>query len=138
MNLATAAQYSVLGGSTVTNTGTQHARREPRRVAVASLTGFLARCTSPARPTETTPQAAQAQPDLTAAYNDAAGRPTEAILAADLGNRILQPGVYAASSRGALQLTGPLVLDGGGNADAVFIFQTNSSLTTASSSTVSS
>jgi hypothetical protein len=36
-----------------------------------------------------------------------------------------------------LLLSGPLVLDGGGNLDAVFIFQTDSTLITASSSTVS-
>ena len=136
VNLATAAEYSVLAGSAVTNTGPSTLGEGLGVSPSASLTGFV--------PTQVggtihqnDAEAAQAQADLTAAYNDAAGRPTGAILPADIGNRILQPGVYAASSRGALQLTGPLVLDGGGNADAVFIFQTDSSLTTASSSTVS-
>ncbi|MGZ4681500.1 MAG: ice-binding family protein [Acidimicrobiales bacterium] len=56
---------------------------------------------------------------------------------ADLGNLILSPGVHAGPSKGALGLTGPLVLDGGGDPTAVLILQTDSALTTASSSTVS-
>ncbi|HEY5011370.1 MAG TPA: ice-binding family protein, partial [Acidimicrobiia bacterium] len=67
----------------------------------------------------------------------AAGRPLSATTGANLANRHLVGGVYAGPSKGALSLTGPLVLDGAGNPNSVFIFQTNSSLITASSSTVS-
>ena len=61
-------------------------------------------------------------------------------LAVDLGNTPgglpLQGGVYDSTSHGALGLTGTLVLDGGGNANTVFIFQSGSTLTTASNSVV--
>ncbi|MGD9705728.1 MAG: ice-binding family protein [Acidimicrobiia bacterium] len=46
-------------------------------------------------------------------------------------------GVYTGPSKGALGLTGTLVLDGANDPNSVFIFQTDSSLITASNSTVS-
>ena len=88
--------------------------------------------------TDTTNAAAQqAQSDLTAAYVDAAGRPLDGTTTADLANLALQGGVYAGPSKGALGLTGPLVLDGAGDPSSVFIFQTDSTLITGSASTVS-
>jgi hypothetical protein len=84
--------------------------------------------------------ALQAQTDLTTAMVNAAGRPVTANTGADLANLILPGGVYAAGpagGKGALMLTGPLVLDGAGDPTTVFIFQTDSTLVTASSSTVS-
>src|SRR5581483_6090188 len=78
----------------------------------------------------------QAQSDLTVGYNNAAGRPLDASTPADLANLHLTPGVYAGPAKSALLLSGPLTLDGGGDPTAVFIFQTDSTLTTASASTV--
>ena len=45
--------------------------------------------------------------------------------------------MYAGPSKSALGLTGTLVLDGQGDPNSVFIFQTDSTLTTGSASTVS-
>jgi hypothetical protein len=84
----------------------------------------------------TTPAAQQAQSDLTAAYVDAAGRPINATTTANLANLQLVAGVYSGPGKSPLSLTGPLVLDGAGDNTSVFIFQTNSTLTTASSSTI--
>ena len=83
-----------------------------------------------ARSTRPTPPPQQAQSDLTTAYNNAAGRPVNATTAADLA----QPRRCRAAStpdRATVRssLTGPLVLDGAGNPNTVFIFQTDSSLT---------
>ena len=73
--------------------------------------------------------------DLTAAYNDLAGRPTTVDLTGqDLGGKILIPGVYNFSS--SAQLTGILALNGQGNANSVFIFKIGSTLTTASASNI--
>ena len=77
--------------------------------------------------------AAQAQADLTIAYNDAAGRSPTEIITADLGGRTLVPGVYSGTT---LSLTGTLTLDAQGNADSVFIFQSASTLITAPGSQV--
>jgi hypothetical protein len=84
---------------------------------------------------QTDAAALQAQTDLTTAYNDAAGRTSTATVSADLGGQTLTPGVY----RGApsLHLTGTLTLDGQGDENAVFIFQSPAStLITASASRV--
>ena len=75
-----------------------------------------------------------AKADLVTAYNDAAGRIPAETVTADLGGQTLVPGVYKSGS--TLGLTGALTLDGGGDPDAVFIFQAGSSLTTASGSSV--
>jgi hypothetical protein len=79
--------------------------------------------------------AAQAQADLTTAYDDAAGRAPTASIAGDLGGLTLLPGVYKASS--SIGLTGTVTLDAQGDPNAVFVFQIGSTLTTASASVVS-
>jgi hypothetical protein len=78
--------------------------------------------------------ALQAQSDLTTAYDDAAGRSPAAAVSADLGGSTLTQGVYNSAS--SLGLTGTLTLDAEGDANAVFIFQAGSTLTTASGSHV--
>jgi uncharacterized protein with beta-barrel porin domain len=79
--------------------------------------------------------AAQAEVDLTAAYNDLASRPITANLTGqDLGGKTLIAGVYGFNS--SAQLTGTLTLDGRGNPNSVFIFEIGSTLTTASASRI--
>jgi hypothetical protein len=78
--------------------------------------------------------AAQAQNELTAAYNAAAGSAVTATKAGDLGGQILFPGVYMSTS--TLGITGTVTLDAQGNPNAQFIFQIASALTTATSSVV--
>src|SRR5204862_2336548 len=78
----------------------------------------------------------QAKLDLTAAYVNAAGRPVNFTTTSNLANKHLGAGVYSGPSKSPLSLTGPLVLDGAGNFSSVFIFQTDSTLITGSSSTV--
>ncbi|MDP9331952.1 MAG: ice-binding family protein [Actinomycetota bacterium] len=133
--LGTSANYSVLAGSTVTNTGNSTLGGSLGVWPGTSITGF-----PPGKVLGTTDKtnaaAKNAQSNLTAAYVNAAGRPLDATTAADLSGRTLQGGVYAGPSKGALGLTGKLTLDGAGNANSVFIFQTNSTLITGSSSTV--
>jgi hypothetical protein len=52
----------------------------------------------------------------------------------DLGGMLLGPGVYHFNT--SAQLTGTLTLNGGGNANAIFVFQIGSTLTTASNAIV--
>ena len=74
--------------------------------------------------------AMQAQADLTTAYNDAAAAPGGGILPADIGGSTLAPGVYkTTSAQPSLGITGNLTLSG--DANAVWIFQIVSTLTTA-------
>jgi hypothetical protein len=76
--------------------------------------------------------AAQAQLDLTTAYNDAAGRTVGAVtVAGNLDGRTLTPGLYKSTS--SLEISsGDLTLDAQGDANAIFIFQMASTLTTTS------
>jgi hypothetical protein len=135
--LGTSANYSVLGAETVTNTGGSVLNGSLGVSPGTSITGFPpGLVNAPGVIDQTNAAAAQAQLDLTAAYLNAAGRSIDGTTTADLANLILQPGVYSGPSKGALSLTGPLTLDAGGNYNAVFIFQTDSSLTTGSGSTV--
>lgn len=77
--------------------------------------------------------ATQAQLDLTAAYNDAAGRTATDIvtLSGNIGGLTLTPGLYKSTSSLAIS-SGDLTFDAKGNSDAIFIIQIASSLTTTS------
>lgn len=66
-----------------------------------------------------------AKNDLTTAFNDAAGRTPVTTILTELGGQTLFDGTYNSAST-TFQITsgaGPLILDGQGNPDAVFIFQ---------------
>src|SRR4051812_20637555 len=74
------------------------------------------------------PIPAQAQADLTVAYNDAAGRQNPVTVAGNIGGQTLTPGLYKSTS--SLSVTsGILTLDAQGDANAVFIFQIASTFT---------
>ena len=75
--------------------------------------------------------AAQAQIDLTNAYNTLAGLPCPPAnaIVANLGGTTKPAGVYCTAS--GISVSGVLTLDGGGDPNAVFVFQAGSSLTTA-------
>ncbi len=77
--------------------------------------------------------ATKAKLDLTAAYNDAAGRTSTDIvtLSGNIGGLTLTPGLYKSTSSLAVS-SGDLTLDAKGNANAVFIIQIASTLTTTS------
>jgi len=75
----------------------------------------------------------QAKTDLLAAYNFAKGKPPGTTISggADLGALYpsgIPPGTYTSGS--TMLVSTPLVLDAGGNANAVWVFQIGSSLTT--------
>jgi hypothetical protein len=133
VELGTAGSYSVLGATTVTNTGPTSLGGDLGVSPGTAITGFPPGTAGGATHAGDA-QAAQAQSDLAIAYDDAAGRaPTEAV-AGDLVGRTLTDGVY--KSAGPLEISGTLTLDAQGDPDAVFIFQVASTLITASASTV--
>jgi LPXTG-motif cell wall-anchored protein len=138
VGLASAANFSVLGATTVTNTGPTVLGQSLGLSPGTSTPGFPPGVVLPPGTTEVANAASlQAQSDLTAAYTDAANRPVEFTLAnPDLVGLTLIPGVYAGSAKSPLGLSGQLVLDGQGNNAAVFIFQTDSTLITSSGSSI--
>jgi hypothetical protein len=133
VGLGTAGSFSVLGASTVTNTGPTNLGGDLGVSPGTAITGFppgtLAGTTHSADM-----QSGAAHSDLQGAYNDAAGRTPAEAVAGDLVGRTLNAGVYSSAS--SLGLSGTLTLDGQGDPEAVFIFQMGSTLTTASASHV--
>jgi hypothetical protein len=127
--LGSAANFVVLAGSTVTNTGATTLTGDLGVSPGTAVTGFPPGTVTGAMHAGD-PAAAQAQIDLTTAFNDAAGRTVGAVtVAGNLGGQTLTPGLYKSTS--SLEISsGDLTLDAQGNADAVFIFQMASTLTT--------
>ncbi len=135
--LGTAGAYSVLAGQGVTNVGNSTMHQNLGTSPNPAITGFPPGLVI-APGVVDNGNAAQAQLDLTNAYDNAHLRPTlTGTTGADLSGVQLVGGVYAATAKGPLSLTGTLTLNGQGDPNTVWIFQTNSSLTTGSGSVVS-
>ena len=128
---STAVTYTVLGASTVTNTGPSVVNGNLGVSAGTAVTGFPPGMVINGTIHSADASAAAAQVDLTAAYNDAAGRTVPTIMSADIGGQTLPAGLYKTGPAGSLGITGTLTLDGGGNGNSVFIFQIASTLVTA-------
>ena len=129
--MGSAANFEVLGASTVTNTGpTIISGGDLGLSPGSSVTGFPpGTLTPPAVMHLTDPVAAQAQLDLSIAYDYAAGLTGAALLPGDMSGLTLTPGLYKTSTTVMLS-GGNVTLDAQGNANAVFIFQIGSTLTT--------
>src|ERR1022692_1542453 len=137
INLGTAGNFGLLAGSGITNVspattilGDVGSSPTPTVIGIlpSQVMGTLYLMSNPAT--------VQAQTDLTAAYNQAAGATCNTVLTGtDLGGLTLVPGVYCFSSSAGL--TGTLTLDGQGDPMAQWVFQIGSTLTTATNSTVS-
>lgn len=129
--LGAAAAFAVLAGSTVTNTGPTVVTGDLGVSPGSAVVGFPpGTVVGTQHVTDLT--AAQAQLDLTTAYNDAAGRTLAPVsVAGNLGGQTLAPGLY--KSTGSLEISsGDLTLDAQGDANAVFIFQIATTLMTTS------
>jgi Ice-binding-like/Bacterial Ig-like domain len=135
--LGSAANFEVLAGSTVTNTGPTIITGGNLGLSPgSSVTGFPPGVlTPPAVMHVTDPTAAQAQLDATNAYIYAAGLPNAAVLPGELSGLTFPPGLYKTSSTVKLS-AGNVTLDAQGNVNAVFIFQVGSTLTTLGSTQV--
>jgi hypothetical protein len=132
--LGTTSSFAILAYATITNTGSSTVTGDIglHPGAAWNLTGVtLTGATHLADAV-----ALQAKNDLVTAYDDAAGR-TPTIIATELGGQTLTAGVYHSNS-GTFEIVagGTLTLDAEGDPDAVFVFQTDSSLVTFDSSRV--
>lgn len=133
VGLGTAASYSVLAGTTVTNTGPSTLQSDLGVSPGSAITGFPPGLSGGATHTADA-VALQAQSDVGIAYDNAAGQAVTTSVSGDLVGRTLTEGVYNSTS--SLALNGQLTLDGQGNTNSVFVFQVASALVTGSASTI--
>jgi hypothetical protein len=160
VSLGAACGYGILAGQTVTvtATATTHVTGDVGLSPGSSMTGWaiapintfvgtgtntggtglvtgVIHITDP--PPAAPNTAAAAQTALTAAYIDLAGRTAPApttITPTDIGGRTLAPGIWKSAS--IVGITGTVTLDGGGDQNAVWIFQVGSFLTANTGSVV--
>ena len=126
VDLGQASTYAVLSGASVGNTvsapGAPHTtlRGDLGVKANTQPTGFPPGVVTGANHVGNA-AAAQAHADLVAAYNEVAGRTGGAALAGALAGPTLAPGLHTIAA--AVSNTGTVTLDGGGDPNAVFVFQ---------------
>lgn len=133
--LGTEQSFAVLAGSTVTNTGSSVIAGNVGVNPGSAVTGFPPGLVAGGTIHAADAQSLQAQNDTVTAYNNLAGQACDVDLTGqDLGGMTLVTGVYCFSS--SAQLTGTLTLNAQGNPNAVWVFKTGSTLTTASGSSV--
>ena len=139
IGLGTAKSFAVLAGAGITNTNTTVITGDIGTFPTTTVTGDddgqvddIVLTGTHRNDTEN----AAAKTGLLTAYNNAAGQASNQTISADLANptATLSPGVYTSAS--SMGLTGALTLDAGGNADAVFVFQADTTLTTGPGSSV--
>jgi hypothetical protein len=130
--LGSTTSLAILAGSGITSTGATVVTGDMGLSPGSSIIGF------PPGILNGTPHindeiSNQAKVDLTAAYNDLAGRTSTDIvtLSGNIGGLTLTPGLYKSTSSLAIS-SGDLTFDAKGNANAVFIIQMASTLTTTS------
>lgn len=135
-SLGAARSFVVLGGSSISNTGSTSSFDGDVGVSPgSSVSGFSASQVSGGIYVGGQPEADAAHSDAALAYAFLEGMvSTTNLTGTDLGGLTLTPGVYKFNS--SAQLTGQLFLDAGGDSGAVFVFQIASTLTTGSGSQV--
>lgn len=134
IGLGEASSFSVLAGSTVTNTGPSVIDGNVGVTPGLAVIGFPPANLVGASLIYSGAPSGTPQLDLTTAYNAAAGAISTPV-ATELGNTAPVPGVYS-GALGVLEITGDLVLDADGDPNAEWIFQASSTLITASGSRV--
>jgi hypothetical protein len=135
--MGAARNFAVLGASTVESTGFTVVDGDVGVSPGTEITGFPPATVTGGSLHAADPAAAAAHADAQVVYDFLAGMaslPANNLSDTDLGGLTLAPGVYKFNS--SAQLTGALVLDAQGAANALFVFQVGSSLTVASDSSV--
>jgi hypothetical protein len=130
--LGAASDFVVLAGSTVTSIGPSIINGDLGLSAGSAVTGFPPATVINGAQHVNDILSAQAKLDLTAAYNDAAGRTLAPVtVSGNIGGQTLAPGLYKSTSTLAIS-SGDLTLDAQGDSTAVFIFQIASGFTVTS------
>ncbi len=138
VNLGSASTFGIMATSAITNTGAATMINGDVSLDPGTSCGLLpAQVNGTIHINDTV--SAQARLDLLAAYNYAKTLPPGTTISggADLGALYplgIPPGTYTSGS--TMLVSTPLILDAGGNANAVWVFQIGSSLTTTANVTL--
>ncbi|MCE5341676.1 MAG: DUF3494 domain-containing protein [Planctomycetaceae bacterium] len=136
IDLGTAADFAVLGGSGVTNTGTSTFTGDVGSWPTPAITGITAEMVNGILYLAADPATDAAHTDLQAAYTAAQTAAGGVAGPADLGGTTLTPGVYVYAAA-APWTAGNLTLDALGDSSAQWIFQIGSTLITPEGAMVS-
>ena len=139
VNLGQASTYAVLSGASVGNTvsapgGPHTTLRGDLGVKVATEPTGFPPASSSARAGSAPPAAAAAHADVVTAYTEVKDRTGGVALAGALAGATIAPGLHTIA--GAASNTTTVTLDGGGNPNAVFVFQINGAMAFAAGSHV--
>jgi hypothetical protein len=134
VDLGTAASYSVLAGTGVTNTGAATVLAGDLGLSPSGVIAGFPPGSTLGTVHDKDAAAEQAQEDRQAAYDDAAGQTSTAAFAGDQAGAILKPGVY--TSGAAITNTGTMTLDADGDSSAVFVFQIGAAFSSAAASKI--
>lgn len=128
--LSSASNLAVLSGAGITNTGATVITGDMGLSPGSSVGGFPPGILNGTLHINNN-IATQAKLDLTAAYNDAAGRTStdKVYIAGNIGGLTLSPGLYKSTSSLAIS-SGDVTFDAKGDPNAVFIIQIASAFTT--------
>ncbi|MCW2842688.1 MAG: hypothetical protein JWN22_604 [Nocardioides sp.] len=134
VDLGTAAGYSVLGGSGVSNTGAATVLAGDLGLSPTGVIAGFPPGTTAGTIHDKDAAAEQAQSDRQAAYDAAAAQTSTGTFAGDQAGVILKPGVYTAAA--AISNSGTMTLDADGDSSAVFVFQIGAAFGAAAASKV--
>ena len=132
VTLGSVSTLAILAGSSITSTGTTTITGDMGLSPGSSIGGFPPGILNGTQHINDA-VANQAKLDLTTAYNDVAGRTSTDIvtLSGNIGGLTLTPGLYKSTSSLAVS-SGDVTFDAKGDANAVFIIQIATTLTTTS------
>jgi hypothetical protein len=134
INLGSAGDFAILGGSGVANTGFSIVNGDVGSFPTATINGFPPGVVVGTLYTSANPVVSAAKDALNTAYIEAQGRTLNAIsLPGQLGGLTLAPGLYVNSTSSGISGTGAnaiLTLDAGGDPNAVWVFKMGSTLIT--------
>jgi Ice-binding-like len=133
--LGTAANFRVLAGSTITNANNPTTIDGNLGLAPGTAVTGNPTITGASYVGPTNAVALQAKADLVIAYDAVVAATPVTTIPTELGGTTKSPGVYN-SAAGTFGITGALVLDAGGDPNAVWMFQMSETLITAANSTV--
>lgn len=130
IDLGTAASFALLAGSAITNTGVSAITGDVGSDPTPAITGLTAGMVNGTIHSSVDAATTQAKADLGTAYGVAAGLTPDSQLATELGSTTVFAGVHD-SAAGTFGITGDVTLDAQNVAGAVFVFQMQTTLTTA-------